>query len=787
MRCATLALIALLVTGCAVPTKIVFRPIGFIDCFRLDREPLSETQEANCVEGAADLAVGNLHRDPAKTIIANTVPQHLNSEMLNRLPMSECLWTGQSNSGNGDSLELYWEGYHNFESPGENSAVTLHSACRLDPPFARISAALAATERFREQGLNTCLQAFHDGGTVHLVGWVSFEQLKSTCDLDPYPVLLEGLAMASGPYGLCRPDKVTGAIAPIPPNAPIPAGLGLTGGFRRDAGSACAPADGEGLITYRPNGSDNDPDYPLDVRLRVRNRNATSGSSDGVKLLQPALMTVRDTRRIARPLSMDATGYRWQGEISIAGPPGRQRWLENFTDNVRVVSISVFTEFNDDPEQREYQQLNGSELRIIDPDSPGAQIIATLAGDQEQFAIASSSLDLTPTYRVSNLTRPGLDSLSDPLIWQLSLPDVPESGRHYIEFELISTYRSRQAAIRLDRATADFGRVVTGSKAQKLIQITNVGSGHFTIDSAGLDPYYGNPYAFSVERLDDPVMMPYLFYLEPTGAPAEFRAGIQAGWADQPLIDYREFETHSSLAATARDGLQLDIEGVPVLFSGQTAVAMVAKPTFNGSSQIANRIYPFRYPVYQVWDLPFILAPGEQRSVIVTVAPTQIGIIKGQLSISGYPSHAPNSRQTASSFLEASGSSGAIANVMPAVLRFPYGAEQATTLNAIVVNAGDADLLRGDLSIRPSDDIGHPQEDVFFKIVGSPQASATIGVGDSELVSIEYDPGCYFALPIGGRHHARLLIDTDVGRYEIALRGDPQRATNANPSCHPGP
>jgi len=788
LRKLILCLLALiLLNACVQPEQLVIEPVGFIECFRLDREPIAENLPAECTNQQYDPRVGNMHRNPEKSMTASVTLRNMEQQRLEKLPLADCLWTAQSRFGNGDLLSMYWEGYFDLVMPDDRRFSM--SACRLDPPDARISIQQTQTEEFLQYGLSDfCLDGFAvDSDTVYeFQRPIDLEMLKSNCDINPYPINLKVYPAVVDEYRSCtlnahdsaafRLPNPYGNYAPRYPDFELQSIRSSDGGV-----SACAGVNGEMLTTLRPRGDVTDRHNPADFRLEISH---SVNDIEASQFLDPAIMTVVDESAMARPLSEQNIQLRWQGEVTVAGPVGQQRWLENFSENIRVESISVFVESDNNPLARTYIELSSAQLSVIDPDQSGV-VIGSCSGNDQQIDMGSCGLDVTPTYNVENLARTDIQSLSAPLIWAITLPEVLPDGQPYIKFNLVSTFKTRQAALQASVQHIDFGAVNIADNNQQLLQFENVGFGDFIIDEVVINSNHGHPLAFSADRLDDPVMMPYLFYLEQESQANTYLAGTQEGFEAQPFFTIHEGEGYERIQLNNLDGMELEIEAEPVGFIGRTAYAMNQSAAFDGSQQIGQRMYPFQYPVYQVWNLPYRVSPGQQRSVMVTTRPYIANHLKGRLDVSGYPAHLPSQRQTVSVFFSVTGNAGPIIELLPSAVSFAHGGQHHSSRRIAVVNAGDASLERGALTIVAADSPYHHGEDVNFSVGTNQSMSNTIGVGSAEIITLEYDPGCFYVMPAAGLHRATLLIETELGVKQVPLSGRPELARDANPQCEP--
>ncbi len=781
-----LFVISLMLLGCSGKVyKLKLTHQGLIECFRLDREPVTA---AACGDdpGNGNLAkpnYGNYRRNVDQPMTSNLLIQNMLQERLDKLPVSNCLWTAGSQYQNGDRLHLLWEGYASLLIDGEEhhsaDQANLYSACRFDPAFNRIPVLGEPDEQINN---DLCL-----GGGVLLgvdIEQIKAEQIKSKCDMNPYVLPLVEHVKPIDPYGRCLAYDESGMNLVMGDRVGVDVDRMLTGWNEGvNQASGCAATAGEGLISIKPT---------RDMILSVGDL-PFPGSNIPIpqtrSLLYPQVMTVIDQRDIARPLLISGNNkLSWQGEVLVQGDAGQQKWLENFSENIRVDQVRLFKLINSATDEREYIDLNDATLFVFDPDDgfPGVAGMCS-ATDGQLFDVTACQIDATPTYRVENLANQSLASLSDPLIWQIELADE-QTGDLYIEFHLVSTYQSSEAAILADPAYLDLGDSLVGESSSQLIQVTNVGSGPYMIDFVGIDLNYGQSQAFSAARLDDPVMIPYLFYLEPTGEDDEYTTGVQDLSNLDIQFDIREFESHSTMRSRYLENVELEVESESVMLNGHVAVAQSPNPSFDGSLRHINRIYPFRYPVYQVWDLPYLLKAGEQRSVMVTSQPPYVGEFTGKLNVAGYPLHDPSARSTSSVFLDSYGLTGPLIEILPKSLSFPLLNGGANELSVVVVNAGDAPLIRHGLLITDSSYAMHANEAHNFKITTSPQPSAVnnINAGDSEYIQIKYDPGCFPIVPVDGFHRAVLMIETDVGNRTVPLAGDPARYVANEAACQPG-
>lgn len=769
--CAPLLLAALTLTGCpADRTEITLEPAGWIECVQLDREPLTNPDPA-CVDldtSTQPERSGTLHQDIDRPLAADIVPSNIPAERRDRLPVSDCFWTAGSDLGGADRVALHWEMI--LQVQWEDDPPVLRSACRFDHPVDRIS--LSEADRLEDDPDRNVWR-----GCVNMAQWVPSEDLppdrpiKTRCDAALQEVELREHPLQPLPFGQC--SARAGSTYSV-----IPTGVNRSLTGYGDPGPdlfGCTPADGPNRTTLVPR---------VDATFRLFSQGFV-GSID--QELRPALMHVSNERTIARPLAGGALVRSWSTPIVAGDQPGNQRWLENFSPNVRVSLARVFHTEQGSPQ---HIDMEGSTLCLRERAHPNQQAdcVATCVGTGNAFDLASCSIDATPTYRLAALNtacpsaRASECALPAPLIWEVQLANhvsAPTEGL-YLEFELASVYRTRQSAIQLDPAVYDFPDTPQHGSSETLLTVESVGYGDFIVESIQIDPAYGHAHAFSASAVKGHTMIPHPVYLESQGG-SDYLLDVDVQQLDTPLLDIREFETHLSVAHANLHGLEMAIEGEGVSFVGRAGVSFSDKPRFNGALSVANRRYPLRYPVHHRWSLPDRLAPAQRGGVILSFRPPFAGEFKGRLNVTGYPAHDPGNRTTASVFVNGYGSLGAVAQVIPGRVDF-VATGAAAVRQIVVVNAGDAPLGVGDISIIDTDSQLHAGESQYFQLGNAP-SGASVAVGDSLMATVEYDPGCYSVLPVGQRHRAAVEVQTDDGTFLVAVSGDPDDYAQRSESC----
>ncbi|MEO1117055.1 MAG: hypothetical protein AAFX75_04180, partial [Pseudomonadota bacterium] len=225
--------------------------------------------------------------------------------------------------------------------------------------------------------------------------------------------------------------------------------------------------------------------------------------------------------------------------------------------------------------------------------------------------------------------------------------------------------------------------------------------------------------------------------------------------------------------------------GVPLMIENGTPIVQTDNPDISGFTPEPGVSYPMTYRAWMEWPLPRSLSPNDARRIQVDVRPQQVGPLKARLHVSGYPLHAPQSRSTISVTLEAYGLTGPRSEILPGLMQLPVGVEARDTGNAIIASTGDQNLIVETTVLEDTGVAGHVGDVANFRIDYAPTAYSAVAPGASELITIQYNPGCFFAVPPGGKHQARLRIKTNTGTHDIALRGDPNRWAQAN-GCGPG-
>lgn len=743
--------LVLVSASCVSPHEIAGTQNKYLECFRLDREPFDAELDARCTNPSARTAkVGTYHRDPTRELQADIIPVSIDADVAQKLPVSDCVWVGSSLSGAGDRLAPLWESTVDVDFTGDGAGNWHVTSCRLDPPHPRVSLN-------DDEVRSACIQA----GVVYSINEPARAgDIKSTCDIDfsLFDLSLKRQPPAASSYGECGVHEEQKQTVN---NYPSPAG-------------ACA------VVNVL---ADDQVTFANTLLPREDSLYSVDGAID--RVLSPAVRTVMGTRSIARPLVADSPAT-WQTPIVVDGEPGEQRWQENFVDSVRVEQVRVFSVTDRVSDDREYLSLDGVTLTITDPDADSG-VTNTCIGADESIDLLDCQIDVTPTYRPANLLRSNLTVLTAPLTWSIEEAAIEDNGREYfIEFDLVSTYRSRQAALLAEVPSAEFGGITVGDYDHTMIRFTNVGIGHFVIDSVMIAPQTGRPSAFLADRLDDPVMVPHPIYADETAKPGELLVGVEGWAAGSPMYELRESEHATELSLPFLHEISLELHGESVVFAGNTPVAQSSQPSFAGLSTMQGRTYPFNFPVYRRWSLPYTVAPGESRTVHVMARPDQPGELDGQLLVSGFPLHAPGDRQNVSVTLGVTGMTGPQADHIPTVMRFPKGSNALSTLNAVIVSYGDMDLTRGNVAITDSSDGLHAGDSQYFSIDGNTGPVQTMPPGSSELIRVTYDPGCFHPVPADGEHVAVLRIETDAGLREIALRGNSLRWRNSQAGCQAG-
>ncbi|MEL7297007.1 MAG: hypothetical protein AAGJ86_05050 [Pseudomonadota bacterium] len=740
--------------GCAPIPRITVKGEGYNSCIRLDREPVADQDNPRCGSSiSATIKTGTFHKQVDHELDSDMVLVTVGARFAEKLPVSSCLWVGSSQFGGTEVIAPQYEGLFQWEEvgdPNEQIGDGPRSACRLDVMYPR-----QATELSGDDVIRACAARFFGNIQSGLQTDTSIfsNRFKSTCDVPDLEEneiigssqLVAGLLPNDG-YGLCGSTVPTQFEAINLGNS---AGACSQVGVRTDGTASFAKQ-----ITPR-----------TDQQLHIRNR---IGVVDQERSLWPRIHTVVDKRTIARPLTFQDDGAHWQADVLKTDANGT-RWFENFTEFVRIDAIRVFSVQSRAVDVREYLALDGAELRVVDSDS-GDDTPLTCSPVADEFEMVACDIDATPTYTIDTL-RESTGPLTTPLQWQIVADGLEDNGREwYVEFELDSVFRTMGAVIAADRESVDFGKVSQTDVRSEPLLIDSVGSGHFVVDTVEIDPAFGDASSFRVRRLDDPVDVPH-----PVIATHTEDGGIklsQGGW-DMPF-DIGAIEEQGEFVMVPRprlDGTDLEVLGVPMVFTGNVPVIQGTNIDTAGLTANGDQSYPLRYQAFVEWPLPRTLAPTENRALTLEVRPQRAGELKAMLRVSGYPLHTPAERQTIEVPLSAYGTFGPQVDVLPTSLGFPYGARRVDTRNAIVVSWGDADIVIDSVELLD----GAAGDAINFSIDYAPPKNTSVQPGASHNVTVSYAPGCFYEMPLGGEHRAILRVATSVGDYDIPLIGDPAR------------
>ena len=751
--------------GCVYVPNVTVKGEGYNSCIRLDREPVADQDEARCgASVSATTKTGTFHKQVDRELDSDMVLVTVGAQFAEKLPVSSCLWVGSSQFGGTEVIAPQYESLFQWEEVGDPNRQIgdgPRSACRLDVMYPRQQTDLSGDDVIR-----TCAARFFGNiqSGIQTDTSIFFNGFKSTCDVpdlreEPNLVVSELVAgvLPNDGYGLCG-STVPTQFETI--DLGNPAGACSQVGVRTDG-----TASFEKQVMPR-----------RDQQLHIRN---TVGVVDQERRLWPRIHTVVDKRTIARPLTFQDDGAHWQVDVLKADANGA-RWLENFTEFVRIDAIRVFSVQSRTVDVREYLPLDGAQLRVVDGDS-GSDTPILCSPESDVFEMVACDIDATPTYAINTL-RESTGPLTTPLSWQVVADGLEDNGREwYIEFELDSVFRTMGATIAADREFVDFGNVSQTDVRSEPLLVNSVRSGHFVVDTVEIDPTFGDATSFRVHRLDDPVDVPH-----PVIATHTENGGIhlsQAGW-DTP-VDISAIEEQGEFVMVQRprlDGTDLEVLGVPMVFTGNVPVVQGTNIDTAGLLAGGDQSYPLRYQAFVAWPLPRTLAPTDSRALTLEVRPQRVGELKGQLLVSGYPLHTPSNRQTIAVPLSAYGAVGPQADVFPTSLGFPYGARRVGTRNAIVVSWGDADVVIDSVELLDGVAHGATGDANNFSLDYAPPKSTSVQPGASHNVAVSYTPGCFYEMPLGAEHRAVLRIATSVGDYDIPLTGDPARWVNSDAS-----
>ncbi|MEL6870233.1 MAG: hypothetical protein AAFO81_10575 [Pseudomonadota bacterium] len=752
--CTLIALTSL--AGCHTTVALLPEQAEYLECLRLDREPVNGWDSPRCQPNSGRAKQGTFHRRMDEEIKAEVLPVDVPARHAAKMPVADCLWVGSSSAGAAERLAPQWES--TMVTPVEDNnrpdgvREWQFAACRMDPPYPRTRLASVADSR-NSFCFNQPYLAIDPNETDLFINSV-----KSTCDtdlsyLEPLTQLV-ARSLTSDGYDECAahdgaPQRVSDYADPAGFCSMVDSVDGVTAQFRN---STVARQDAEYAI---------------------------EGKVD--RTLSPRVRTVVDQRTIARPLAVNQQTAVWHTDVVLDAGRGAQRWRENFTEFVRVRRVRVFSVTSKAVDDRDYLSLDDALLMLVDiDDDSGAP--TECAAAEGSFDLNACQIDVTPTYRVSNLSQPGTRPLSAPLEWHIDSAQIEDNGRQYfVEFELDSVFRTRNATLLADVSVVDFGDVNAGEYNQHGVTVTNVGNGYFVIDDVRIDPHHGQAAAFSAQRLDDPVELPHPVSVGIDGDTVDFE--LHEWGVDYPLLAMQQTEQHVHVTQPLVDGIELDVLGVPLRFAGNTAVLQTASPDLSMTLAPAGRSWAASYLAYREWPTPYTLAPGESRRIQVIGRPQQYGEHTGRITVSGYPLHTPGAPQDIHIALQVNGLLGPRADVLPSALRFPRGRAAFDTLNVIVVSHGDRDLGIGKISVETDPSSNHIGDEHSFSIVQAPQAGDHIAPGASQVITINYNPGCFFAVPFNGEHIAQLSIETDDGIRRVPLHGDPARWVATSSDC----
>ncbi len=771
MPARTLLLLAVMTTllpGCFRSGNILISSTdGYMNCIRLDREPVADEMAERCgTHQSSRSKTGTFHRDIDRELRADVLPISIPRDLAAKLPVSDCLWVGASQNGAGELVAPQWEqvsqvsvllGGEPADDPDSYFSIGQFSGCRADRVYPRRS--INDNEITGRSCLSDELARLGDDA-LFKVSSDFLDTYKSTCDLfDRRHWGGQGLGnlltweFGDDGYGQCAPHSLPGKIAPEWP----------------DLISSCSQADTtfaddvafEKTLTVRE-----DAHYVVDVVHK--------------RILWPRVRAVVDDRTIARRLRRFGQSGSWETR-TLAEDANGQRWEENFSTMVRVRRVRLFSVSSPAADDREYHPLDPLTLTLIDRADNDNPIECTPTGDA--FDLPACGINATPTYLLNTLEASS-DPLLAPLRWEISGEFLAPNRDWYLEFELDSVFRTRTATLAADISAVDFGEVSQDDVRSKGITIRNVGSGQFVVDTVEIDPGFGDAAQFDTRRLDDPITVP-----QPLIATQDGSGGIEysdGGW-DTPYdrSALRIIGDAVLIPRASPDRGDFEVLGVPLMIENGTPIVQTDNPDVSGFTPEPGVAYPMTYRAWMEWPLPRSLSPNDARRIQVDVRPQQVGPLKARLLVSGYPLHAPQSRSTISITLEAYGLTGPRGEILPGLMQLPGGVESNDTGNAVIASTGDKNLIVETTVLEDTGAAGHVGDVANFRIDYAPTAYSAVAPGASELITIQYDPGCFFAVPPGGKHQARLRIKTNIGTHDIALRGDPNRWAQAN-GCGPG-
>jgi hypothetical protein len=781
----TSAVLLTQLVGCVEYEILLVEGLGFADRIRPDRSPLTSEQRVR------DLRFGRYAdgTGPDASVLGGELVSeiflaNLADRLTTNLPLSNCLWmASDANGASGDSLAMSWE-----------VMATVSEGTAEETGFPRPLRLCSLTDEFQQTAVGTSSQGLMGGAVSALpINWDDEGRPRLERDVHGLGVLLT----AHGPaqpdaYGRCPVDSDPATAEPryeeafpsLPGSELAVLGADFhygTGALHvpteasyrcpREAGNDCSTITCAKNCPYRPSVDAGDA---LSFRLGTLQELTASGELDIVlqnggplaeRWMRPNVLAVREQRRIARRMGqLTGGGFRYAWSTPAAGPP-TLRWHENFSPNLLVEDVRFFLL---QPDGTELPLTGISGNRVLLFGEGGASWACEGSPVTGTFGIASclaggviTSLPVTPTYAVEQLSPAYGEPLAVPLRWEVAFlgdPRIGGAGEVYIELTVRAEFG--EAGMTGRPLVVDLGDVMVGDQASDWAELTNVGGPTLEIEAIWIDGPDGGEFAHQIPVEPRAVPLPVdsvelreRIYAFQRGEDFQ-ELGLLETWedAEQQLTLYR---------MAPNEGEELELYGARVRVEHELLVAEPEEKLVVQTSA-ANVTRPLAQPLYSLTAPPFLLATGDSVRVRVTAAPrnfTPYGL-EAYLWARAHPVSAPSQSIVVAVPLLADTVWGADPDLFPPAIAF-----HSTVYNVLLSNNGDRPLLRSWVKITGIDAAA-------FKVVGQYPTTRVIAPGEAEVFTLEYlhpdGAGCPAQPP---EHLATFEVTTDVEIVTASLWG----------------
>jgi hypothetical protein len=375
---------------------------------------------------------------------------------------------------------------------------------------------------------------------------------------------------------------------------------------------------------------------------------------------------------------------------------------------------------------------------------------------------------LTPTYLVADLHLE--DPVELPITWRASLGRLDPGRQAFVKFGLRA--QTMGAALRVSPAV-DFGRLPDTDYRQGVVELDNVGGEVVEVTALELMPGQWQPQDFAFFALGDPIPMPLPVEAKPAGdgsvtlrlgdlgeAPLLFLSELGGGGVTVGLGDPAAPPGQPQPMTLYGEGAQLRGH---YLTRDDPAATFVPPPSSDPR--------PFVVPAYVELVPPFLLRPGERRSIAVEARPSAHGLRRATLRVQGAPASDPQLTLDVRSQLMVEVVSGPLLRWAPLSLLVSRGTggSEPSHRTAVVFNAGHVDLTVQGIALTGA---------------GAAQFVATtnrgtlgpfvLPPGDYVDVRVEYLPECdgsYGTATSMLDHEATVVVTSNDGTARLPVGG----------------